>query len=290
MPHRRHLACLLAAALALSPAAAPLSAQEAPAPGDGMASPAATLADVLQLDALFAVIAEEGARSGQDLDAAMLGGQGGPGWAEAVARAHDPAALRQAFDAAIGPALTANPGAEAAALAFFGSDLGRRIVTLEIEARRTLLDTPAREAAEVRAERMGETRDPRLRLIRRLAEAGDMIERGTAASLSSYLAFNEGLVAMAPAGLAGRAGDLSAEVYAQEGQLRTDTAVWLISFMVLAYAPLTDAELEAYVDFAESPGGQAFNAALFLAFEQVMTPVSRALGEAAGLRLAGRDI
>jgi hypothetical protein len=287
LPVRSLLALvLLGAGLLPGAAPQPAAAQEAALPG--LAQP--TLAEVMRLDALFAVIAEEGAKGGRDIDAAMLGGTGGAGWTEAVARAYDPAALRAAYEAAVIPALAANPGAEAAALDFFGSDLGQRIVTLEIEARRTLLDDVARETAEVRAEKMGESRDPRLRLIRSMVEAGDMIELGTAATLSSYLAFNEGMAATGPAGLAGAPEDLSAEVYAQQAQVRADTTTWIITFMVLAYAPLSDAELEAYVDFAESPGGRAFNAALFAAFDQVMTPVSRAVGEAAGRRLAGRDI
>jgi hypothetical protein len=258
--------------------------------GDGAVLPAAGLAQVLRLEELFAAVAEEGAQGGRDIDEGLLGRAGGPGWAAAVARIYDPAVLRPAFEAALAEALAVRPGGEEAALAFFGSELGQRILGLEIAARRALLDDPQREAAEVAAERMGEARDPRLRQIRRLVETTDMIELGTTATLSAYLAFQEGMAETAPAGLAPRPEDLPAQVYALEAQIRADTATWVISYMTLAYSPLTEAEVDAYIAFFDSEAGRDVNAALATAFEATLTPVSRDLGRAAGRSLAGRDI
>lgn len=287
MPRLSLLLPALAALACLGLPALPLQAGETE---EGSVQPAAGLAQALRLEELFAAVAEEGAKGGQDIDASLLGGAGGPGWTDAVAQIYDPAVLRPAFEAALAEALASRPGGEEAAVAFFGSDLGQRILGFEIAARRALLDDPQREAAEVAAERMGEARDPRLRQIRRLAEATEMIELGTTATLSSYMAFQEGMGETAPPGMAPRPEDLPGQVYALEPQIRADTATWVISYMTLAYSPLTEAELDAYIAFFESEAGQDVNAALATAFEAMLTPVSRALGRAAGLSLAGRDI
>ena len=51
--------------------------------------------------------------------------------------------------------------------------------------------------------------------------------------------------------------------------------------------PLTEAELQSYVAFWESPAGQVLNAALFSAFDTVFRDVSLDLGRAAGRALRG---
>ena len=77
---------------------------------------------------------------------------------------YDPTELRRLFDDALQEALAADPERIAAAEAFFGSGLrAGDIATLEIEARRALLDEAAEEAAQVEAERMQAERDPRMR-------------------------------------------------------------------------------------------------------------------------------
>ena len=58
----------------------------------------------------------------------------------------------------------------------------------------------------------------------------------------------------------------------------------------MAYRPLSDAELTAYVEFSQSPEGQLLNRALFATFDKVFAVVSRDLGTAAAGMLTGRDI
>ena len=50
-----------------------------------------------------------------------------------------------------------------------------------------------------------------------------------------------------------------------------ETEDWLYPFMSLAYQPLTDAELQAYLAFSETAGGQRLNAAVFAAFDVVFS-------------------
>ena len=55
----------------------------------------------------------------------------------------------------------------------------------------------------------------------------------------------------------------------------------VMGFLVLAYQPLSDEDLQAYQAWSESDAGVLVNRALFAAFAEVYTPISRSLGQAA---------
>ncbi len=303
------LAAVMAGALTLAPAMAPVSRAEtapavpvAPPPpvatttapetagAPEAASAAAAVMTAMRLDELFAIMAEEGRAHGADLRDAYFGGRAAPGFEAAVARVYAPERLQAAFAAAFAAELARDPGAVAAIEAFYAAPAGQRIVELELLARRALLDDDLREAAEVRAEKMQAARDPRLRAIRRLIEAGDLIEGNTAGSLTVLAAFSLALNATAPADLRQSEADVLAGVWADEARIRADTVDWLLSFMVLAYAPLSEAELKTYADFLASPAGQVLNRALMAGSEAAMRPALADMGREVGLVLRGQDI
>jgi hypothetical protein len=93
-------------------------------------------------------------------------------------------------------------------------------------------------------------------MLRRFAEANDLIESNVAGALNANLAF---LKAMAEAGGGGTVGGdaeaMLAEVWGQEAAVRAETEAWLFPFLALAYQPLSDSDLEAYVAFSETPEG-----------------------------------
>ena len=248
------------------------------------------LTETTKIGPLFDVLGEEGIAYGKSLEADMFPGSGGARWDAAVAAIYDVPALRQRFDAALTDKLAADPAAIAEMIGFFGSDLGQRIVSLEIDARRALLDDGVEEAAQVTADTMRAERNPRIDLITRLADANDLIEMNVAGSLTGSLAFLQG---MTREGLQGSDADedqMMSDVWSQEDQVRTDTTTWLYSYLALAYQPLSDADLEAYIAFSETPAGQKLNTALFSAFEVVFTRVSYDLGRAAIRAMQGSDI
>jgi hypothetical protein len=111
-----------------------------------------------------------------------------------------------------------------------------------------------------------------------------------AGALSANLAFMQGMAQTGAYGTAPPESDLMQDVWAQEGQIRDDTQGWLRAYLGLAYQPLTEAELDAYIAFMESPAGQRLNAALFVGFDQVFRQVSRDLGRSAGLAMLGQNI
>jgi hypothetical protein len=111
-----------------------------------------------------------------------------------------------------------------------------------------------------------------------------------AGALSGNLAFLTGMNETGVNGVRLPADEVMAQVWGQEQQIRTDTESWLHAYLGLAYSSLTESELDAYIDFWETSAGQRLNAALFAAFEQAFTTVSRDLGRAAGQAMLGRDI
>jgi hypothetical protein len=253
-------------------------------------APVSRLGDALQLDALFEVLRDEGLANGAELQADMFPGGGGLAWESSVAGLYDLPALRARFDTALGAALDDEPEIMAEITAFFASDLGRRIVGLEIEARRAFLDTAAEEAARVAADRRRMGREARAEQIDRFIATGDLLEMNVAGALTGNLAFLSGMNETGINGVIVPQQELMAQVWDQEEQIRSDTESWLHAYLGLAYAPLTDAELDAYIAFWETPAGQRLNAALFGAFDAAFGDVSLELGRAAGRAMLGRDI
>ena len=80
-----------------------------------------------------------------------------------------------------------------------------------------------------------------------------------------------------------------AEVWG-ESDVRRDTTEWLFPFLMLAYQPLSDQELDAYIAFSTTPAGQKANRAVFAAFDAMFVQVSKELGQSAGRLMAGQDI
>lgn len=277
------------AIVALLATAAPMSAQsvvEQPATENA----SDRLGDVLQLGALFEVLREEGLAHGDTLETDMFPSGGGSEWKNTVAEIYNSARLRVAFEAVLTEQLASDPDAMTDITAFFSSDLGGKIVGLEIEARRTFLDTNAEEAARVAADDAAAARDPKVAQVRRMIEAADLVEMNVAGAMSGNLAFMTGMAATGAYGADMPEDQILSDVWAQEEQVRAETSTWLYAYLGLAYAPLSAEEMDAYIAFWESPAGKRLNAALFTAFDQVFRQVSYDLGRAAGRAMQGRDI
>lgn len=277
---------LLVAALAIAPPCLAETASVVP----GATVSIAELGETLHLDALFEVLREEGLAHADTLRADMFPMGGEAGWNARVAEIYDLPPLRARFNQVLRSELGRDPATVEAILDFFGSDLGQRILTLEIEARRAFLDTAAEEAARVAADNAAGTKDPKVALIRAMIEAGDLLEMNVAGSMSSTLAFMSGMAASGAYGPNLPEDQVISDTWGQEEATRADLSTWLYSYLGLAYAPLSESELQSYVDFWESPAGKRLNAALFAAFDQAFRQVSRDLGHAAGTAMLGRDI
>lgn len=212
----------------------------------------------------------------------------GTEWHDIVARIYAPGLMTSRVRADFATALDGEDLAPM--LAFFESDLGNTIVGLEVSARRAMLDEAiddaAREAAALAA--MDDT--PRHRQITRFSGVNDLIESNVVGGLNANYAFYLGL--LDGGALSGEltTDQILSDVWAQEEDIRVSTTEWIYSFLGLAYQPLSDAELDAYIAFSETPAGQVLNRALFAAFDGMFIDINRALGLGAARMMLGADL
>jgi hypothetical protein len=252
---------------------------------------AARLIETLRVADTIAVMELEGLAHGNDLEEELFPGVGGARWDRIVALIYDRPTMQQRF----GSAFARRIGTDAETLgqidAFFASELGQRILGLELEARRALLDSTVEQAAEAAVDRMRSDHDPRLVLLERFAEANDLIEENVSGALNANLAFYRGMSeGGAFSGAEMTEDEMLSEVWSQEADIRAETEGWLYPYLLLSYAPLPDADLQAYIDFSQSQAGQTANRAMFGAFDDLFTTISHDLGRAAAEMLSAQDI
>lgn len=249
------------------------------------------LSETLQIAEILAVMREEGIQYGTTLEPDLFPGKGGADWAAQVSQIYDIAAMRKQFDASLVAALASQDAASLDVMEeFFASERGQRILMLENEARRALLDKDTEDAAKVNVEKMAAKGDPRLSLIRRFAEANDLIEMNVAGALNANLAFFKGMAEAGGFDAAMTEEQMLSNVWSQEPEIRGETETWLFPYLALAYQPLSDDDMQAYLAFSAMEEGMALNVALFAAFDQLFTSISTDLGRAAAGRMRGEDI
>lgn len=285
----RPLAVLLALALPALPAVAE-QASPAPAATAPAAADVQGLLATLKMDEILAVMREEGLKYGQSLEDDMFPGRGGDRWQAVVGLIYDTERMRATFAKGLERELGASPEVIAAAQAFFGSATGQEALKLEIEARRALLDNAAEDAAKIAWEDMLAKGDARVSRIERFAAANDLIESNVMGALNANLAFYRGLAETGAFPEEMTEDQMLADVWGQEAEVRADTEDWLFPFLSLAYQPMSDADLDAYIAFSETPAGKALNAALFAAFDKVFIEISQDLGRGVARQLQGEDI
>mgnify|MGYP001286589918 CR=1 FL=1 len=285
----RPLALFLALALPALPAVAE-QASPAPAATAPAAADVQGLLATLKMDEILAVMREEGLKYGQSLEDDMFPGRGGDRWQAVVGLIYDTERMRATFAKGLEGELGASPEVIAAAQAFFGSATGQEALKLEIEARRALLDNAAEDAAKIAWEDMLAKGDARVARIERFAAANDLIESNVMGALNANLAFYRGLAETGAFPEEMTEDQMLADVWGQEAEVRADTEDWLFPFLSLAYQPMSDAGLDAYIAFSETPAGKALNAALFAAFDKVFTEISQDLGRGVARQLQGEDI
>lgn len=251
---------------------------------------AASLAEALHIRDLVAILREEGMSYAETLDEDLFPGRGGADWVRQAEMVYDLDAMQDRFMGVFDAEMAQDPEAIASALAFFGAERGQRILTLEMEARRALLDKTVEDAARARVDEMRAKGDPRLAVLDRFVAVNDLIETNVQGALNANLAFYRGMVEAGGMGDAVDEDQMLTDVWSQEEEVRDETRIWLYAYLAMAYGPLPEEELEAYIAFSESAQGQRLNAALFAAFDAVFVQVSRNLGRAAALQMMGQDI
>lgn len=276
-----------AALLALAPAVAisgPLAVQiRAEASVSG-------LTQILKLPDLLEVMRLEGVDYGAQMEEELFPGKGGAPWASIVGLIYDGPTMLTRFEAAFAEQLVGREAEIAAMQTFFSSDLGQRILALEVEARRSLLDDAVEEAAKARAEDMEAAGEARFADLQKFTEVNDLIEANISGALNSNLAFFQGLAEVGGLSEGMTEDDMLSDVWSQEPEIRAETEAWVYPYLALAYGPLSDDEMATYLQFSESLPGQVLNSALFAAFDVLFRGISRDLGRAAAKQMMGEDI
>jgi hypothetical protein len=246
------------------------------------------LIEALQLHEIFTVMQLEGVSYGRDLDRELLGDAGGEKWRRAVDDIYQSERIWQTFL----PRFTAElDGTDLEAmLAFFDNERGRRIISLELSARSALLDKTIEQDSLDAYHAMQDEGHPRLSMLGDFIEANDLVEYNVMGAMNASYAFYNGMIDGQAFDFELTEDEILRDVWSQEAEIRLDTQEWIYGYLTLAYAPLSDEDLQAYIDFSGTKAGRALNAALFAGFDDVFTNVSKALGLSAAGFMQGDDI
>jgi hypothetical protein len=243
-------------------------AQEA-APIDRMMK-AMRIADTIE------VMREEGRRYGADVATEMLPGADKDSWQKTVMRIHDPERMQRLIRQGFETALTAAEMQEVTA--FYNGDPGAEIVALEVAARRAFLDANIEEQARAR-HAAEDPEDSRLRAqVDQMIAESDLIERNVAGAMNSTMMFYRGM--MDGGELDMTQDDMLADLWSQEEAFRADSENWLGGFLLMAYDPLPEEDLNRYLTFWQSDAGRALNSGLFMAFDRMYEELSYLMGQA----------
>lgn len=236
----------------------------------------ARLFDAMRVSDVIEIMREEGLGYSETLAEEMLPNGATQTWQDSVRRIYNTEAMEAGLTAEFSEAVKDED--LDSVIAFFESELGRRIVDLEISAREALLDPAVEEASHDNFEQHLQDADPRLDLVTAYIEANGLVDANVVGALNSNFAFLRGLAEAGQNGAAMTESEMLASVWAQEEDVRSETRMWLYSYLLMAYAPLEDDELEAYIEMSESDAGRAMNRGLFEGFDPMFTGISAALG------------
>jgi len=251
-------------------------------------APIDSLIRALGLPELLEVMNREGIAYGAEMQTDFLEGRGGARWPALVEDIYDVTQMSEILRDTLDTELEAEDLAPM--IAFFTSDLGERIVALEVSARTALLDPDIEDASKASYRDLKREKGKRFALLEDLAVSADLIENNVAGALNSNYAFLVGLVEGGGTITKMSEEEILSDVWAQEGAIREDTVEWLFSYLNMAYQPLTDDEVIAYTAFFETEAGQVLNQAIFAAFDDVFSAISLALGQGASQFLAGQEL
>lgn len=257
-------------------------------PATAQDSDTEVLFDLLMLPEIIDIMRLEGQGYGDTIGADLFGGAPTAEWDRTVAQIYEydrmVDTVRVDFDASL-DGVDLDP-----IIAFFGSDQGQMIVGLEVSARRAMLDDAVDEASKDAFAIAMADENPRLGLVEEFVETNNLIETNVAGALNSNLAFYNGL-------LDGNAFDgaltedqILTDVWSQEADIRDNTTEWIYSFLFMAYAPLEDEDLQAYIAFSETEAGEEINRAMFESFDRLFNGISRSLGRAAAIEMTSQEL
>lgn len=237
------------------------------------------LAQAIGLSPVLEVMREEGLIYADDIAENLLQTSRSSEWDALVDRLYDTADMRERVVATL--AAEIEPDNLTLIVDFFQTEPGESLIAYEVAAREAFLDKAVEEAANDVAALAAVEKTDRYQLVTEFIEANDLIETNIVGALNASYAFYQGMQGGGgfPAELT--EDQMLQDVWSQEPEIRSSTTEWVYSFLMLAYEPVEDADLEAYIAFSETDAGQDYNSAMFTAFDGMYNDISRGLGLAA---------
>lgn len=247
--------------------------------------------DVMEMDQLMPILRDEAVAEAQEMQQTMFPQGGSSGWPGRVARIHAPDRMAALFRASMVQALPAKDAAQIdAALDLYETPLGQRLIRLESSARIAMMDPATEQDARDRFDAAASTRMGRAQQIGALIDVADLVGANVAGGMNAAIAFSRGFADGGGFDMPPTEAQLLADAWAQEPELRAETLGWMQAYLMLAYSPLSDAELAEYIAYAATDQGQALSALLFAGFEELFRRTSYDLGKAAAGELQGQRL
>ncbi len=256
-----------------------------PVPGVIKSETLDQLWSALEITSSLAIMREEGQDLSEDIARDYLSERVGQGWQAAVSRIYDDAAMNQIMRQGMAADLA---GADPVPIiAFFESPLGQRIIRLEMSARRAFMDPDTEEAAHefVRGAGAGEKRTQK---IDEFIEVNDLIAFNVSGAMNTNYAFYSGLSQAELFAMSEQ--EILDQVWSNVDETRIETEEWLRAYLTMAYQPLSDADMDAYIAFSRTDGGKRVNRALFAGFQVMYSQIYRALGLAVARQLSAEEL
>ncbi len=246
------------------------------------------LSVALGLPEVIQIMRDEGLIYGDELAETMFPGNIGVDWKLMVEEIYNISEMTDAALSELDKLLETNH--IDALIDFFEGDLGAEIVRLEISARHALLDAETEEANKANVMRLIASQSPRIDHLMQFIEDNNLLESNVVGALNSNFAFLSGLADGGAYPQTSTDDQILSEIWEQEPDIRRETSEWLISFLSLAYSPLSDADLAVYFAFSKTDAGQALNIALFAGFDDMFEGISYALGRAAAEMMSREEL
>lgn len=241
------------------------------------------LTRAIKLDQVMEILRQEGQAHRQELDETHLDNAGGSFLEAQVEDIYDTKWMQKQISVALTAHLSDSQLDRA--ILFFETGVGKTVVALENSARAAISDETIEEMARDAYE--NEPRDTQFfKLVDEYIQVNDLVDQNVQNSLSADFYFFRGLDLATTQDDA----ELWAELLLQKDLKTAEATTWIYSFLLLAYQPLTEAQLRENIAFSRTETGRAFNKALFDGFDQMFDDISYQLGRAVAQALRASDL
>lgn len=190
--------------------------------------------------------------------------------------------MRDALEEYLDPEMTIR------AVEFFESDVGQSLISLELSARRAIMDEEIESLAMATWEKRAAENDPHIIAIRKFVRVNDLVNLNAAGTMVARYEYMHGLATGSGTPIDEDA--LLADIWDSEDSIVEETESWLTAYLLLAYGSVPTSDIDAYTAFSREASGQALNFAIFHGFETSYRRISFELGRISGHAAAAGDL